>query len=707
MTDIRALLEPCSIAVVGASEAVGPGRNVLGNLQQAGFEGEIVPVNPKYASVAGLPCVPDLSRLPHPVDLLVIAIPAEAVPAALGKMSPGAAGAAIVLSAGFGEAGEPGRKLEKDVQSAARDLGLRLCGPNCLGIINVRQKVAAYSARLRDMPPPGPIGYVSQSGTVCIGVTNARADLGFSFIISAGNETDVKCDEYVRFLVDDPGTGVIALFLEGVRSPRAFLDALDRAREAGKPVVVLKAGRSEGGRRATLAHTGSLAGSEEVFRGLFAQKSAIQVLDLDEQLATLGLLSQGRRPLGRGVGIVTVSGGQSALICDAAEDIGLELPDPVPETREKLRAVLPGFAAISNPLDVTGVGVVRRELYEDSLRILAEDPGTHLVAVLQDVVAGLGPDSRKHYHGICKSTVHVARSTHKPVALFTQFSGTMDPEMVETLRAGNVPLLQGLVPGLRSVQNWIRYSEKMRGAVPRRGEADSAVSDEGVVARLRSAKGPLTERESKEVLSRAGIPVTREALAGSEEEALDIAESIGFPVVLKVDSPDLPHKTEAGAVRLGLTSREELRGAYREILQAARLYRPDARINGVLVQEQVPAGVEVIVGLATDPQFGKTLLMGLGGVLAEILKDVSVRLVPVSRRDAQEMLDEVRASHILKGVRGRPPSDRGAIIDALLALSRFGRLYGDLVEEVDINPLIVGPEGRGARAADALIVPRA
>ena len=266
--------------------------------------------------------------------------------------------------------------------------------------------------------------------------------------------------------------------------------------------------------------------------------------------------------------------------------------------------------------------------------------------------------------------------------------------------------MQGLIPGLRAIRNSVRWAERMRAGRP--GPAEPrGVPDEAIVAKLREAKGPLSERESKDLLARCGVAVTRETLAKSEAEALEAAESLGYPVVLKVDSPDLPHKTEAGAVRLGLDSPDGVRSAYRDVLDSARRYRPDARINGVLVSEQAGPGVEMIIGLSTDPQFGKTVLVGMGGILAEVLEDASVRLVPITRRDAEEMLDELRASKILKGVRGRGPSDREAVIGALLALSEFGRRYGDLVEEVDINPLIVGAEGSGVLAADALVVPRA
>ncbi|MFQ5915861.1 MAG: acetate--CoA ligase family protein [Nitrospinota bacterium] len=704
MADLRALLKPRSVAVVGASEEPGRGRNVMANLLLAGFDGPIVPVNPKYSSAAGLPCIGDLSALPHPVDLAIFAIPAPAVAPALRKVSRGSVGAAIVLSSGFGESGETGKALERDLISAAESSGTRVCGPNCLGLINVQDGMAAYSASLKQPPRPGRIGVVSQSGTLCIGLIHARADLGFSYIISTGNEADVRCDECIRFLADDPQTGLIALFLEGVGSPQGFLEALDAAERAAKPVVVLKAGRSIGGRRATLAHTGSLSGSERVFCGLFAQKGVIQVSDLDEQLATLSLLSQGRRPAGAGVGIVTVSGGQCALLCDAAEEIPLDLPELAPETSTRLRTVMPGFATIANPLDTTGAGVVRRDIYGESLRIFSEDPRLHLIAVLQDLPAGLGADSQRHYQGICESVVQTARSTDKPTAVFTQFSGTMDPEMAKTLREGNVPLLQGLGPALRAIRNWISHSEKRRAGRSAQAGPES-VRDDDLILRLKAAKGPLTERESKEILGRCGITVAREALAESESEALRLAESLGFPVVFKVDSSDLAHKSEAGAVRLGIFSPDGVRSAYGEILYAVRRYRPDAKVNGVLVQEQIPPGVEVIIGLATDDQFGKTVLVGLGGVWAEALEDVSVRLVPISRRDAEEMLDELRGSNLLGGVRGRGPSDREAIIEALLALSEFGRLYGDLVKEVDVNPLIVGPEGTGAKAADALIVP--
>lgn len=705
MSGLQPLMNPRSVAVVGASEQPGTGKTVLGNLRTVGFSGSIFPVNPKYESVSDLPCFPDLSKIPQPVDLAVLAIPADAVVPALRKIPAGRVGSAILLSAGFREAGPSGEALETEAASIAGDLGIRVCGPNCLGLINVNGGMAAFSASLQEMPKTGGIGAIAQSGTISIGWINARSDLGFSHIISAGNEADVTCGEYLRYLVDDPQTTCIALFLEGVRNPKRFLEALDHAKEAGKPVVALKAGRSETGRRASLAHTGALAGTERVYRGLFAQKGVIQVSDLDEQLATLGFLSQGRSPAGSGLGVATLSGGQSALVCDFAEDLGLNLPDLAPATSRRLSGILPEFGTASNPLDITGVGVYHEDLYEESLRVLAEDPGIHSIAVLHDVLSGLGPRSKKNYHRICESVVRVSRSTDKPVVQFTQFGGAMDPDMQRTLREGGVPLLLGLAPSLRAVHNAIRFAERSG----RRETPDSrppAQPEPGVVSRLRDATGPLSERESKEVLRRCGIPVTREGVAESGEDAVRIAADLGFPVVLKADSPDLPHKTEAGAVRLGLKTEDEVRLAYREILDAARRFKPDARVNGVLVQEQIPAGVELIIGLGTDPQFGKTILVGMGGVLAEVVEDVSLRLLPITALDAEEMLEELRGSNVLGGFRSSGPYDRGSVIQALITLSEIGCMYGEELHELDINPLMVVPEGRGVIAVDALVVPR-
>ncbi len=704
MSSLQTLLKPRSIAVVGASDEPGTGKSVMTNLRVSGFGGTVIPVNPKYETVSGLPCVPDLSGLNRGVDLAVMAVPAVAVPSALLKAAPGSVESAVILSSGFGETGNAGKELEAEVAAVAEDQSIRLCGPNCLGFLNVHDGVAVYSASLRQMPRAGGIGIVAQSGTISIGLLNARADLGFSYVISVGNEADVTTDEYIRFLAEDPDTRCIALFMEGVRSPDGFLGALDQARAARKPIVALKAGVSAAGRRATLAHTGALAGTDRVFRGLCAQKGVIQVGDLDEQLATLGLLSQGRLPAGEGLGVSTVSGGQCALVCDKAEEIGLWLPDPAPETARRIRAVLPEFGTVANPLDTTAVGVYNRELYEGCLRALAEDPGIHVIASLQDLPAGLGPASRKGYLGVCESLVRVAKSTEKPVVLFTQFGGSMDAEMQETVRAGSVPLLHGLVPSLRAIENVIRYAEGVRAA-KMTPSGPAGEPDDELVNRLKSASGPLTERESKKVLAQCGLAVTRERLAQSEAEAAEIAQTLGFPVVMKADSADLPHKTEADAVRLGLESSGAVRSAYREILDSARRYRPDARISGVLVQEQVPSGIELILGLATDPQFGKTVLLGMGGILAEAMEDVSVRLLPIMEGDAEEMLEGLRGVGLLQGVRGRPPSDRTAVIRALLALSEFGRVYGDWIEEVDVNPLIVGPDGEGVKAADALVVP--
>lgn len=704
MSELKSLLNPRSVAVVGASDQSGTGKVILDNLRMSGFSGSIFPVNPKYDLVSNLPCYPDLSKIPCPVDLAVLAIPAEAAVPVFRKIPLGQVRSAILLSSGFREAGPTGEAFEVEVAEIAKDLGIRLCGPNCLGLINVHGGLAAFSASLQKMPRAGGIGAIAQSGTISIGWINARSDLGFSHIVSVGNEADVTCGEYIRYLVDDPNTNCIALFLEGVRSPEVFLSALEAAQTKGKPVVVLKAGQSKMGKRASLAHTGSLAGSDRVCKGLFKQKGVIQVSDLEEQLATLGFISQKRFPRGNGLGVATISGGQCALVCDFAENIGLELPELSSLTASRLSTILPDFGTAANPLDITGVGVYHENLYEESLRALVEDPGIHSVAVLHDVPSGLGSNSKKNYHRICEAIVRVSSSTDKPLVQFTHFGGAMDSDMQQTLRNGGVPLLFGMAPSLQAVHNVIQFAERAgraRASILR----SHAIPDSAIVSRLRNSTGLLSERESKEILACCGIPVPQEEIAKTLDDAICFAEKVGFPVVLKVDSPDLPHKTEAGAVCLGLKTKDEVRVAYHEILDSVSRFKPDTQINGVLVQEQISPGVELIIGLGTDLQFGKTILVGMGGVEAEIMEDVALRLLPITELDAEEMLGELRISRVLKGFRGRGPSDKSSLIHTLVALSDMGCIYGDHIKELDVNPLIVGPEGDGVTAVDALIVP--
>ena len=705
MPDLAALFNPGSIAVVGASKGTGPGENVIRNILTMRFPGPVYPINPKYDELQGLACYPSLEAVPEPADLVVVALASRHVPGVLEQAARVGARAAVVFSAGFAEMGDAGTELQREIARIARESGLAVVGPNCLGLIQPHNRLALVSASLPGNLQPGAVALVAQSGSIAIAIMNNSRGIGFSHIVSSGNEAALDTARYVEYFAEDPQTQIIVAFVEGIRDGAAFRRAADSALAAGKPLIVLKVGRSEGGRRATLAHTGSLSGSDAVHDAVFRRHGIIRVADLDELFETLELFTRARPAAGDGVGVISLSGGQLALISDLATDIDVRLADLHPATRDELRRVLPPFANPTNPVDVTGVGVVDHDMYRATLQLLADDPNVHVVAVSQDVPKGLGPRTLEHYTAAAHSGVTIAKTTDKPLLFFTHVHNAVEESLVEILHGGGVPLLQGTAESLKAINHLIRYSAFRRdrpdlAPIPRPADVDVPT----LRAELADHSGPLSESESKALLRRYGIPVPEEALAGSPDEAVAAAERIGYPVVLKIASADIPHKSDAGGVRLGLRDASQVVAAYREILANCRRSAPDARIDGISVQAMVSGGQEAIVGLSRDALFGHTVLFGLGGIFAEVLEDVALRLLPVSPAEAEAMVRQLRGSKLFEAYRGRPRLDLAAVVDTILRVSQIGSELGDLVAELDINPLVVLPQGQGVRAVDALVV---
>lgn len=713
---IAAMLQPRSIAVVGATERLQYGGRFLNNLIAGGFKGRLYPVNPRRDHVFGLPCFSSITALPEAVDLAAIIIPSSGVMAALRECADRGVRSAVVIAAGFAELpGEEGQQLQAQMRQLARESGVRVCGPNCLGIANVAQSIWPCSAPSVDpevVVGPGSIGLVSQSGASAFGPLMAVArdrQIGFRYVVSTGNEADLEASDFIDFMLDDPEVKVVALLAEGFRNGPKLIKVADRALELGKPIVVLKQGRSAVGAKAALTHTAALAGSDEVHSAAFKQQGMIRVDDYDELVETAAMFAKTRLPRGEGIGLVSHSGGISGAIGDKSGELGLSIPELTETTQRKIETILEGRGAATNPADITYHA--HRETFP-----------TILEAMLNDKVIDLLGIATAGKEEMAQAVIDTAKKTSKPV-LFLWTGRIRDNSGLPMLQTSEIPVFYlpgGLAKGIRSL---IDYSRVQRQRHERHFHGESVSARE---ARDSKSKGitksiellrslldstshqPLDEHQGKQVLSLFGIPTSRESLCQTLDEGIRAASRVGYPIAVKAISPDIPHKTEAGVVRLGVRTDDELMAAWQEVLANARARAPRARIEGILIQEMVRGCVEVIAGITRDPQFGPVMVFGLGGVLVEAVSAVSRRLCPISPGDAWEMVAEVKGmDEILRGYRGRPAADRESLVDCLVRLSSFAASAGDLIAGLDINPLIVLPKGEGVKAVDALVIPGA
>jgi len=702
--DLRPLLAPRSVAVVGASERP-PGTIVLENLKRLGFDGPVYPVNPKHSELQGLPCYPSMRDVGE-VDCVAILLPAHRVMGALREAADAGARSAWVLAAGFAEAGDEGRHLQAELAVFAGERGMPICGPNCVGIVNAHAGVATYSVALPKSVVPGPIGAVVQSGAVCLGLANANRGIGFSTLISSGNEAVADNADYIAYLADDPDTRVIIAFVEGFRRPERFVWAADRARACGKPLLVVKVGRSAVARRAVVAHTGSLAGADAVHDAVMRKHGVVRLDSLDELLEAAELFSKAPLPRGRGIAILTLSGGQIGMVGDIAADMALRLPDLGEATVDALRGILPPYSSIANPLDAWGGGDFE-STYPKCMGILARDPAVELIAVSRDNPPGMASREVHQSAVIVEEAARVADGTGKPVVVFGNISTGIEPEVQRLASDLGLPVLQGTRESLRAIEAFVDYATREAA------NSSETVSEPGISSgrspeaeALLRASGPvLDESTSRQLLAACGIRGPAEALATSAGECVAAAERLGYPVVLKVSSRDVPHKTEAGGVLVGLANAEQVSVGYDAIVRRVSAAVPNAHIDGVLVQQMIGQdAVEVILGTFDDPEFGPMVVFGLGGVLVELIKDSTLRPAPVSRADALEMVEGIRGAALLHGFRGRPEADVDALADAIVSLSHFAADFRGEISAVDVNPLMVLPRRRGVVAVDALVV---
>lgn len=692
------LFNPRSIAVLGASETAGKiGAVPVTLLRRHGYGGAIYPVNPRVPAVQGLRAYPTLSDIEDDIDLVIVAVPAQLACDALAQARCGQVAAAVIFTSGFAETGEAGAAAQARLYQTAQDLGIRLLGPNCLGYMNVRAGVyATFSpAPMNGVVSAGDIAMVSQSGAFgAYAYSMARErGLGLSHWISTGNEADVDVSDCITWLADDPDTRIIMLYMEGCRDGEKFKRALSRAREVGKPVVVTKVGRTVSGARAAASHTAALAGDDAVYDALFRQYGAIRARTVEEFFNIGYALSVWKTlPATRALGVMTVSGGVGALMADEADESGLSLPELCTEAQARLLAKVP-FAGPRNPVDVTGQAVSEPGLLLDTAIDMLEG-GDYGALVVFLAAAGSSEALWPQFKTFACTLYERFPST--PVALCALFGA----ERRRELESMGCLVFSDPSAAVRTVA-------AVAGRTPARAGETGRGSTRGAAQQMTAGAlqdKTLNEVQALAVLREAGVPAIRSAVATSEAEAVKAARDIGGPVVLKVVSPDILHKSDIGGVKLSLHGEDAVRIAYGEILQSVRDHAPQARLEGVLVAPMLQGGVECIMGVHRDPVFGPVVMFGLGGIFVETLKDVSFRLAPFEHEEARAMMNEIRAAGVLRGVRGAPPCDTEAVADALVALSQLAYEHRDTISQIDVNPLLALPSGEGAMAVDAVIV---
>ena len=696
LASIGKMLNPSSIAIVGATPRMQYGGRFLNAALQSQDRVRVYPVNPRYDEIMGVKAYPSVSDLPESPDLVGIVVPYNRVLDVLKESHEKGAKAAVVISAGFSERDlDDRRDLQGELGAFALESGLRVCGPNCLGLANIKDDIWASSSSRGADGVSGPVGLICQSGASAFGPFLNRAledGIGLSHIISTGNEADLDFCDFARYLLDDDYVRVIAGFVEGFKSGRKFVELAQLAAERGKPIVLIKIGRSHLGSRAARSHTAALTGLDERYDAMFAQYGVIRVQDYDELLQVSNMLAHIPKPVQPGVAVVSHSGGVSSLTADMCGQAGLDLPVLSQQAQDGINDILKGFGWAANPSDVTGFA--NSESFPDIMRFLIDEPGVGNL-----VVASAGADPQ------AEQVIALRDESDKGVAFL--WTGTRGATQgLPKLKAANIPVFyvpDKLAQGLRSLQDYYGWLERRScqgfGAAPPISQEQQAALQSAVAL----GRSSLSESESKKLIAAWGVPGTEEAVASSAEEAAQVAAGIGFPVALKVDSPDILHKTEAGVVRLGIDGSEQVGEAYQGLTNNARSYSPGASINGVLVQEMVSGGVETIVGVSYDDQLGPVMLFGTGGVMVEVYNDVALRICPVTRAEALEMIAEVKGAALLQGFRGSPKADIDALADTLVQVSHMAVNLDGTLAELDINPLMVLPQGQGVKAADTLV----
>jgi acetate---CoA ligase (ADP-forming) len=684
------LMNPRSIAVVGASEREDAlGSRVIRNLRALGYQGRIYPVNPRYQDVGGLACFPSLSGLPERVDAAFLAVPAAQGPDLVEEAGKLGIAALFMNANGYADGDAAGVALQRRVEGIANRHGIALCGPNNLGIINVNDHAAMWTPRYMMKVKQGPLALISQSGSIAIVLADDERKIGFSYLITAGNEAVLTVAEYMHHCAQDERVGVLLVYLETIRRVEAFTEAAREAQRHGKPIVVLKLGASEGGRAMVQAHTGSLAGEDRLYDVLFRKLGIVRVRDLDEMLETAILLSAYPKPKTGDLVALTLSGGEAALIADIAATVGVTFPQLSAATLDKLRPAFPPYSKIGNPIDVWGLGFTA-ERFAMIVDIVVADPAIGTVAVSVDAPGAGGADV-PYACTMAEVCVAAAARSDKHFVFFNNTTGTgPNADVRAILDRAKIPYLSGVRTALTAIGNSRREKNSVAPATVQplaRDRLDAATTD---VARFA-------------LLADAGLPMAECVAVASAADAAGAAGKLGFPVVLKGSRPRLAHKSDLGLVHAGLRDGAQVKAAYDNVSRLLDKHVAETAEREIYVQAMAKPGVELILGIRNEPGFGSFIVAGPGGVFVELIKQASIRLGPVDEQEALIMLQETPAAKLLAGFRGKGPYDTDAVARAIAALSRLGAATAGTLASIEINPLIV--HENGAVGVDVLIEP--
>jgi acyl-CoA synthetase (NDP forming) len=699
---LRSLFQPRSIVLVGASEKSTWSWNFHNILHDGHFTGPVHYVNPRGGTVHGLPAYSRLAGIGEPIDLALIVVPPPAVLSVFQDMAEMNIRNAVLITAGFGELGAEGKEMQQELIDFAHTHDIAFLGPNCLGYINVAHNIPAMPS---PFPPviEGHVAVIAQSGALTSTLFNYAymQHIGINALASTGNEAVLSVSELVDYFVEDEATKVIALFVEAIRNPEHFISAARRALEKGKPIVAFKVGRSERSAEVAQAHTGALVGDDRVIDALFRQLGIIRVNSIEELLITAGTLAQTGELPGNRLGFVALSGGSCDSAADYAEQYGITLPEFSEETKQGLRSLLPALGPAHNPLDTTGAVVNDLLLFERIVTQVGSDPNLDVLVCANS----LPSEAQGEYINAfsVKLVQHIVtglRSASHQAFLLDFVNNDVAKHAREAAEQKQWPLLPGGVDrGLQALGKAMWWSERFRRAQAQQAsapqEALPAPSMSG------AAVGIWSESQVRPLLEEYGIPVVPARLVTSADQAVEAAREVGYPVALKVASPDIVHKSDIGGVRLNLQNEREVREALQQIMQAAGSTNPAAHLEGVLVSPMRSGGVELLVGIVRDPAWGQVMAVGLGGVWVEILKDTSLRVLPISREEIRTMLDELQGKALLRGARGSIAADLDRLVEVIYRASRLAQALGDTLESLEINPLSVA--GSEIEALDALI----
>jgi len=698
------IFNPRSIAIYGMSPTPGsPGQRALGQLKN--YRGRILLVNPKYERIGDAPCYPGIAALPETPDCVLFAVPREAIEAAVTECAARGVKSVVVFAAGYAETGKPDRiAAQERLAAIGRESGMKIIGPNCMGFANFSTMAVVSFTQTSPrggMTHPAGIGIVSQSGALGFGMVQASENgVVISHAIATGNSCDVNIADNIAYLAGDPTCNAIACIFEGMSDTSMLLEAAEIAWKADKPLVVAKLGTGERGAAAAMSHTGSLAGSNAAYKAAFERAGIIVIEGMSGLMETCSFLSKAGRPKARGVGIIASSGGGGIATADMAETFGIDLPQPQGETLKILQANVPEYGSTKNPCDVTTTINAKPEILTNTVEAMLADAHYGALIYPQVTVSGRTAERRQHLGTL-------AKKYGKPFCLPFVGGWTGGPGTAEVERDRNLAWFFNLDTCFKAIAAWHwrddkRLKEEKRGQrkVVRLAPADA--KDRAAKLIAASPNAALTEREAKEVLAAYGVPVVGETLVQSADDAVRAAAKLGFPVALKMESPDILHKTEAGVIRLNLRTDEEVSRAYTAIMTNAGKLGRSPRINGVLVQPMAPSGTEIMVGAKIDPQFGPLIVAGLGGILVELLKDTAVELAPITTCEAKAMLGKLKGRAALAGFRGAEPVDQDKLAEVMVRLAELADDQKDLIAELDVNPLICS--GGRIMAVDALIV---